>query len=388
MEQIGDLPASAETAEREKVGERVTLYRRGSVWQAGYNIEGKQYRVSLKTSNKKQAARKAIKIEADLLGGNHTPQRLAPLLEEVVKDYKAYLQTKGVRPSTIKRYNAELDRFIEFARTEQILRITGITKTYFDRYREYRTPLVEAATLYHESTLLKQVVNFAVRRGWLRSNPLKDEKLKKPKWGEQPCFTQDQVEALVAKARPPYKDLFILLAFTGMRINEAIHLTWSDVDFEGGFIWIRAKDGWMPKDGDNRKVPLHPRIRPVLEALRKEKGLVFTGKPSKHHPNGGQPLADRRALQALKTAMKRAGMTEGKLHSFRHAFVSMCANNGIPPMVVASWTGHSTLEMVLRYYNLSDEESLRMIQRLPGKAEGGKELSTSTAQAAAKEEKR
>jgi len=65
--------------------------------------------------------------------------------------------------------------------------------------------------------------------------------------------------------------------------------------------------------------------------------------------------------------MKRAWIEKGVIHTFRHAFVSMCANNNVPPMQVAQWVGHSSLEMVLRYYNLSDEESLRPIQKIPVK---------------------
>jgi integrase/recombinase XerD len=57
-----------------------------------------------------------------------------------------------------------------------------------------------------------------------------------------------------------YATLFGLLAVTGLRINEALHLDRSDVDFEAGVLLIRRT-----KFGKSRLVPIHPTTQ---EALR------------------------------------------------------------------------------------------------------------------------
>ncbi len=48
-----------------------------------------------------------------------------------------------------------------------------------------------------------------------------------------------------------YTDLFTAICLTGMRIGEAVHLTWSDVDLASKIILIRPgrKNGkfWQPK---------------------------------------------------------------------------------------------------------------------------------------------
>lgn len=50
---------------------------------------------------------------------------------------------------------------------------------------------------------------------------------------------------------------------------------------------------------------------------------------------------------------------DGRLHSFRHYFCSVCANTGVPERIVMEWLGHSDSEMVRHSYHLNDEESRR-----------------------------
>jgi integrase len=58
-----------------------------------------------------------------------------------------------------------------------------------------------------------------------------------------------------------------MLADTGMRVGELIHLTWDDVDLENGFIHIRPKDGWAPKTCDQRVIPMSERVAQIMKGL-------------------------------------------------------------------------------------------------------------------------
>ncbi|MBI2187341.1 MAG: tyrosine-type recombinase/integrase [Acidobacteria bacterium] len=58
-----------------------------------------------------------------------------------------------------------------------------------------------------------------------------------------------------------YATLFGLLAVTGLRINEALHLDRSDVDLEAGVLLIRRT-----KFGKSRLVPIHPTTQEALRA--------------------------------------------------------------------------------------------------------------------------
>jgi integrase len=61
---------------------------------------------------------------------------------------------------------------------------------------------------------------------------------------------------------------------------------------------------------------------------------------------------------AVKRAMATAGVKKGTSHTFRHAFCSFMANSNVPPLIVMKIMGHSSLDIILTYYHLSDQEML------------------------------
>ncbi len=73
----------------------------------------------------------------------------------------------------------------------------------------------------------------------------------------------------------PLKELIMLLAGTGMRTGEALHLEWFDIDFEQRQIKLRSKPntptcwglGWKPKWGKERTVPMPDVVAEVLANL-------------------------------------------------------------------------------------------------------------------------
>jgi integrase len=60
----------------------------------------------------------------------------------------------------------------------------------------------------------------------------------------------------------------------------------------------------------------------------------------------------------LKKAKEAAGANRGTLHSFRHFFVSTMANANASPFKVMKIVGHSSLDIILTYYHVSEDELL------------------------------
>ena len=54
-------------------------------------------------------------------------------------------------------------------------------------------------------------------------------------------------------------------------------------------------------------------------------------------------------------------MTRGTLHSFRHHFVSTMANANVSPFQVMKIVGHSSLDIILTYYHVGQEELLSAV---------------------------
>jgi integrase len=230
-------------------------------------------------------------------------------------------------------------------------------------------------TRHHESVVIKQLVNWACARGIISDNPLKALRLPKARARPQPCFLLEQVDAVLRAANEPSRSMFAVLAFTGMRVGELQWLSWDDIDFERSVIHVRSKERWSPKSGRDRVVPTHPRVRSVLELLPKGHRWVFTAAPSEKYPEGGRQINAGHLLAKLKAVLRKLGIREGKLHTFRHFFISHCANNGVEPFKLMKWVGHSDLSVILQYYAVSDAESQRAMQRISFAAQPEGEVS-------------
>ncbi len=65
--------------------------------------------------------------------------------------------------------------------------------------------------------------------------------------------------------------------------------------------------------------------------------------------------------------MEQDGVPEKKrkLHTFRHFFASFCANNGVEMAKLMIWMGHSSVEMLMKYYSLGEDESRQAMLSVP-----------------------
>jgi site-specific recombinase XerD len=368
----------------ELVGELVRIFLRGDVWWANFQHEGKQQRQSLGTRSKKEARRKALKLEAELLDGRFQRPMTVPGIAEGVKTYMEYLRTEGRAAKTLVKYQTTLDRLVELAAHRHITKLSGVDLNLIDAYRTERSEKNSAKTVHTETVILKQLVNFAVTRGMLASNSLKGLKLKRPKLRPQPCWSRKEMDRIVAAAKEPQRSMLTLLAETGMRIGELKHLTWDDLDFARGVILIREKEGWKPKTGDERAIPMSPMARVILSRLLRTATWVFTSPPSRHYPKGGQPLSERRLLEYPKRVIKRLGL-QGHLHTFRHSFISHALTQGTPEAIVRQWVGHVDPEILKHYTHVLDQTSQAAMRRLaegnPQTPQQGKEASNGTTDA-------
>jgi integrase len=98
-----------------------------------------------------------------------------------------------------------------------------------------------AATVRLIYTVLRAVLDTAVRDGLLARNPAAAVKRPAAAPKEATYLTPDQVTELLAAAREErLYALVVLLAGTGLRRGEGLALHWSDVDLEAGVLRVRA----------------------------------------------------------------------------------------------------------------------------------------------------
>lgn len=355
-------PHSEHVDGAEKVGDLVSIFRRGQIWYANYQADGRQVRRSLKTSSKKEARRLALALERELLQAE-SGERVEPVTLEVAIDaYEDYLRTEGRAERTLAKYRGVLQRFHQLATSRGVARLDQIRPHLMDEYRSSRHKLGrEPKTIFNESIVIRQLLRFAYSRRMVTDDPLRGYKLRKPKPKEQPCWTVEQVQSIVEAAKEPYKSAFQVLAGTGLRAGELSHLTWKDIDFGANVIHVRAKEGWTPKTGNRRAVPMTAQVRAILEKLPRKHRWVFVAPPSRKYPSGGRRMSERLLLANLKKLLKQLDLP-GHVHTFRHTFISLALMARTPEAVVRAWVGHVDAATLKLYTHIADAASQAAMQ--------------------------
>lgn len=374
------------------------LQRNGVFWADGRSNSINAGRHSLGTKIREEAvdALQHLDLTIAVQHGLADPELLEPqqgaelpldLGRKLYEDHtKRPKVQKGIRKSSQKRYKAVLDKLFTFVNKRSITTWNRITTSVVEKYLLFLDGEDYAhATMYLEGTTIKQIVNFFIRKKHLPQEAKITLVLEKPQGTDTYCWRTEEVIAIreLALSHPELRWLYNVvttLTFTGLRIGELINLRWSDVDFTKGMIRLvdestssRKKQRGSQrtlKSGRNRSFPIHDELRPVLESIaRNADGYVF------HGPLGGRLKADtvrnilvREVLKPLAkkfpTPPDEIGFKDGRLHSFRHFFCSLCAHNKVPQQTVMSWLGHQNSKLIAHYYHLYDDEAHRQMGKI------------------------
>jgi integrase len=232
-----------------------------------------------------------------------------------------------------------------------------------------------------ELTILGNVFNLAVRRGLLRSNPLHSrgrysvaEDIRHCREVAPTPEGLRQIEYwLRGRNEQVSADTVCFLAFSGLRIGEALPLDWEAVDWSDRVIHIqREKRGIMPW------VPILSEMERLLRHMQKRSTshLLF---PSPFDPN---KVRDDSAIRhRLSTACKDLGIAHVTPHGLRSYFVTQARQSGLSDAEIAMLIGDKTGPAIvaLTYGDVRPDHLLRQAQRIcltvqakqDGKAEEG-----------------
>ncbi len=177
--------------------------------------------------------------------------------------------------------------------------------------------------------------------GVTESDPFSDTKTAKDKtaaWDKRQPYLEAEVAGLLAAAGPRDRALILLCAHGGLRIAEALALTWADV--QGQTLTVQHGKG-----GKLRRVECSPRLQAALNEARPVPvdlaALVI----------GSTQTAARERLQRLA---KRAGVPYRAWHAFRHYAGTRLVGQTGSLEHAARHLGHSSIETTRVYAKWSD----------------------------------
>jgi integrase len=333
--------------------------RRYIVWYSDINSKGRTVTMpvgaTLKESRLKQGELQARKASGETL--IRTRKDVAGLLDEWVSTLPS---------STAEGYEYGISVLKERVgqRRATDLSASDVARLISDLKREGK----KTWTVKKVLTPLRSAYRLAVRDGLVPANPC-DKLLpsEKPRGDQRQMrvLSKDHFGSLLTSCTSGrWKTLFATLGLCGLRVGEALALTWDDV-LEDRIIVRKSKT-----EAGVREVMLIPAVRQLLVShrLSQAPGAQFVFGTREDRPCGR-----REALRALRMAEERAGLADYTLHELRHTYASILIAQGELPTLVARQMGHADPGVTLKTYThlWQEKESIETARERLQEAMGG-----------------
>ena len=227
-------------------------------------------------------------------------------------------------------------------------RLDQITTQELQRHHDQLKSKYCPATANRHLSLLHRMFKLAMNWGFMSKNPATGIS-KHQENNERHRYLSDQeivrfLDALGMEENQVAAAAFELLLYTGVRRQEALDAKWEHVDLEKRTWFIP-----MSKSGKLRHVILNNRAIELLKRQPRIPGnpYIFPGKIEGHQINNPQ--------KAFARILKKAEITNFRIHDLRHTHASIAINNGASLYEVQHLLGHSQSKTTSRYAHLADE---------------------------------
>jgi integrase len=155
------------------------------------------------------------------------------------------------------------------------------------------------------------------------------------------------------------KPLTILALNTGARRGALLGLKWGDIDLEGKTILFSAANA---KSGKPLRAPLNSVAVDALSKWKLQRSA--RGNDDLVFPN---PQTGKRMQQINKSwaaLMKRAGIESFRFHDTRHDYASLLVMRGVDLFAVKELLGHADIKMTQRYAHLAPDKLAAAVETI------------------------
>jgi integrase len=290
------------------------------------------------------AIQREAELERGLIASVDLAQRTS--LGEVIQDYRArVMPTK--RGHHIKFTLNLLER--EFGKS----RLMSITVRDVSSFRDSRLGAgASGSTVIKDLNLLRVLIDHAIRELGIHlpANPARICKNPKAAPSRNRVLNADeQAQLFAAFVHPMLPAITTLALETAMRLGELLNMRWPDINFK-----TRTLNIPLTKTDKPRIIPLSTNAIKTLHAIPRHIDIT-----------------DNRLFRCWKRAdsfektFRRSVLTAKlenfRFHDLRHTATSRLAQKLPNVIELSAITGHTSLQMLQRYYHISPEDLARKL---------------------------
>lgn len=237
-------------------------------------------------------------------------------------------------------------------------------------------------TIVATDARLQTVINYAVKDGYLKSNPIHSADIPRVNLKPRKAIMNDSQLSRFTKTLYHHslliQAIYFTLLGTGMRCGELLGLKWHDVDLAHRIIHIRhTRDEYGlrdPKTSHSRRSFIISQSLDRLLAKYKQycsshyhvsqSSLIIRGQR-------GKPLMPNLVSVWLKRLLRESNNEDliGRFtpHSIRHLFASRLISHGVNPIAVSHILGHANPDITMKIYAQSAPGQIPDIGKLQKK---------------------
>lgn len=332
----------------------MALYKekKSKFWQIRFQYNGKQIVRSSKTTNKRDAMKVEHKLRESLFKQDELGEAESITIDKAMDLYVSTFKEGQNGTATAKSSKLFIEEHIDTSRNLETLSTSDVEKLKNIRLRNGNK----------QSTILKMNNNFIssfhknARKLGYKVQEIEYPSLTAEK-NKLRYLSVDEEQALLNELRPTGRfspvvqsmrqdnyDLVVMLLDTGARHNEIVTLTWDDVD-----MYNRTIKLYRPKVRNESVLFITDRLYSILTRRKKSRlnEYIFNNKKGEHRAHC--PIS-------IKKAIKRAGLKNVSIHTFRHTAASRWIQNGMSLYEVSQMLGHTTIQMTMRYAHLEQTD--------------------------------
>ena len=278
---------------------------------------------------------------------------------------------KNASPSTIYGYNKEVNKFLDYIISINILNInlisTSTVRQYFYYARENRG--LCQSSISKIIAIVKSFFNYLEEEEIIIKNPTRKIRVPKKVCRIPSVMSKYEVDLIIKsvdfaplrcrKNNTRDKLVLSLLYYTGIRKSELLNLNWTDLNLSRSTVIIRHGKG-----GKDRLIPLHKEVTMLLDKYLEKRlplktDALIIGEQGKRMCNCS--FVNLLKMYFALSGLKRKGYTA---HSFRHSFATHLVEAGVDLFKVQKLLGHSSLDTTKIYINFNSSQMARAIDRL------------------------
>ena len=194
---------------------------------------------------------------------------------------------------------------------------------------------------------LKAVFYIAYDWNYIESNPFVKVKLPRRQQNEVTTINREQLDrVLKAVSNEVLRKIHLFMFLTGLRVGEAVSLTWDSVNLTDGFITI-GSENFVTKSKRIRRIPLSNEAVQILTELKpkiiKLGAVVFCKR-------NGYPYSTDYISKQFKKAVRKVGLNNKiYLHTLRAGYATHLAESGVSLQQIQKLLGHQSYGTTLKY---------------------------------------